>query len=135
MVSEENSVAGAKINHKLLVSFLEGFGTHELPVSFKTGSLHVKDFLCLFHAGTAAATKAFLAVMTEKSQCSASEQFTTGFAVNEDSVLQELSTEQVGQIPPFLCVFKYSERNLHILHLFFCLLRGGSFSVQFFNEA
>lgn len=79
---------------------------------------------------------AIVAVLTEKIQRKTSEQVTTWFAVNEDLVLHELGAEQVWQV---LCasrsVFKYSKRDLRILHLFFRLFRDGSVSVTVLNAA
>lgn len=71
MVPGARDTGGAKNNRILLVSFVGFLDTPEFSFSFNSVSLHVKHFLCWFHAGTVALTGAIEAVLTEKSQCRA----------------------------------------------------------------
>lgn len=80
-------VGGAKINHTVLVVFVECSDTSEFSASFNAGVPRVKDFLDQVHVWTIAQTSSIVAVLTEESNRKASEQFKTWFVVNEHRVM------------------------------------------------
>lgn len=92
--------------------------------------------MCSVHAGAAALERGIVVVLTERTQRRTYQQFTNGFAVNENRVLCNLSTELVLQaLLVSLSEFTYSERDLRILHLFFCLCKDRDVSVWVLNGA
>lgn len=94
---------------------------------FEPGTIDVKYFLGWVHAVSAVPTRAFVAVLTEKSQRKTSEQFTTGFAANkEELVMREIGTEQVWQVLHLSHpVFTHSKGDPRILNPSFCLAETG----------
>lgn len=112
MVHREKDAGGTKINHTMLVSFVECFSSAEFSVSFNKRSPNVKDFLHWVYAGPVAPKRSFVAVMIEKSQSKTSDQFTIGFIVKGDQLWRETSTELFRQVLlATLSVFTHSEET------------------------
>lgn len=100
-------------------------------------SPNVKDILEWANSGTVASTRAIVAVLTEKFQCRAFEQFMTALAVKEERLLREFSEvySKCGTLlVRCLWLLTYSERDPHISTLLFHLFRDGDIPVQFLNE-
>lgn len=65
---------GAKINRKLLVSFMKRLYTSEFSIFLSAGSLDLKDFWRWVHASSVALRRETVARLMEKSKRRTSEQ-------------------------------------------------------------